>query len=55
VLAGTISGLTLVGETSNGVPLQVTVVREAIFGTGCTVTISVKLDPVQFPVVGITV
>ena len=43
-----------VGDTSNGVPLQVTVDNCPISAVGLTVTIKVKLAPTQLPDEGVT-
>ena len=44
----------LVGVTTNGTPLQVTVLIDVTSGVGFKVTITVKAAPAQVPEVGIT-
>ena len=53
VPAGTMS-VPLTGVTVNITALQVVAVLAAIEGTGLTVTVTVKGEPVQLPAVGVT-
>jgi hypothetical protein len=55
VPAGTIPLVPLAGVTVNAVVLQVVAVIAVMFGLGLTVTVSVKLAPVQLPEVGVIV
>ncbi len=55
VPAGTIPLVPLVGLTVNDIPLQVTDVIALITAVGFTVTVTVNTDPVQLPVIGVTV
>ena len=55
VPAGTVPSVPLAGTTEKAVPLQTVIVWLFIAGIGLTVTATVKLDPVQLPVVGVTV
>jgi hypothetical protein len=54
VPTGIIPFVILTGETTNGTPLQVTVLIAVISGVGFNVTITVKAAPEQFPEVGVT-
>jgi hypothetical protein len=53
VSAGTIPLVPFVGVTTNGTPLQVTVLIAVTSGVGFSVTISVKDAPTQLPEVGV--
>ena len=55
VPAGTIPLVRFVGVTLKITPLQVTVVIAVITAVGFKVTVTVKLDPVQTPVNGVTI
>lgn len=54
--AGTIPFVRLIGVTAKLTPLQVTVDIVVMVGTGFTVIVTVKVDPVpQLAVVGVTI
>ena len=55
VPVGTIPLVTSIGVDVKPVPPQVVEVIAVIAGFGFTVTVSVKVDPVQLPEVGVTV
>jgi hypothetical protein len=56
LLIGTIPFVTLVGVTTKGTPLQVTVVIVVTSGVGFNVTVTVKFAPVQpAAVFGVTI
>jgi hypothetical protein len=55
VPAGTIPLVTLTGVTVKAAALQADVVIAVTAGTGLMVTVTVKVDPVQLPAVGVTV
>ena len=55
VPAGTVPLVPLTGVTINPTPLQTVVVMAVINGCGLTVTVTVKVAPVQLPESGVTV
>ena len=55
VLAGTTPLVPLTGVTENAAALQVAAVIAVTAGLGFTVTVTVKVEPVQVPDVGVTV
>ncbi len=52
---GTIPFVPFVGTNVKLTPLQVTVLIALITAVGFTVTVTVNTDPVQLPVIGVTV
>jgi hypothetical protein len=54
VPAGTIPFVPLVGVNVNDTPLQLTVVIAVITAVGLIVTVTVKTEPKQVPVIGVT-
>ena len=55
VPAGTMPLVRFVGLTVNATPLQLTELIAVITAVGLIVTVKVNVDPIQVPVIGVTV